>query len=238
MGEAGPVDRHVHQASGLDAAVAVLLQQDHLAGQRRQSGIPRLLHCLAPHRFGIHVIAEGAQIAVPERLEVDDGGIGIARSRRTDVILRETLPAQRGDMLGLLRRRHDQRKANPLDAGKMLRQLQRVDVVFESVAVGGGSGGKQAAGAVQDFFVVQHALGDAAVGFMDAELEFRLLLFLGVSAGILPEPADDHQENDQHHPGNQPLPPKPFLDLLHSVFPAMAAAMINGPMSFAKTSNW
>ena len=53
-----------------------------LARQRGPPRVARALHRLAPHGLGIHVVAEGAQVAPREGLEVDDGAVGVAISGR------------------------------------------------------------------------------------------------------------------------------------------------------------
>src|SRR5690606_8975434 len=68
------------------------------AGEYCLSSIPGLGHGSPAYRFRVHVVAEGAQIAVDKGFEVDDGAVGFALAGRRDRVLRETFGADTGDM--------------------------------------------------------------------------------------------------------------------------------------------
>jgi hypothetical protein len=120
--QAAAVDRDVHQEARLHVLRAFLHQRDP-AGDGRRAAVARRLHRRAPHRLAEHVVAEGAQVAAFEGLDVGNRGDEVARTGRLDLVV-AAKPAARIAATGGRepRRRDDGGDPERLDAGKALDQ--------------------------------------------------------------------------------------------------------------------
>ena len=150
------VDRQVDQEAGLHLGAEFLHQRD-LARQRRQAGITRALHRLAAHRLGVHVVPEGAQVAIDEGLEVKDAAVGVALAWRMDGVVGEAFRAHPGNVRGQLIGGNHPREARALDPGQGPVELERGNVGPPFRAADVITGGKECGCAAQDLLVCLHA---------------------------------------------------------------------------------
>ncbi len=91
------IHRHIEQHTGLHLAMG-FLQQRHLAGNARFAELGGTLHGATASRLGIHVVAEGGQIAPEERLKIDDRSVELPLTWRMNVVIRVTLRTHVCDM--------------------------------------------------------------------------------------------------------------------------------------------
>ena len=113
------VHRDIHQGAGLHC-LAGLLHQNDFPGKHSGIIIPRLLHRRAAHGFGEHIVAKGAQVPIRKGFEVDNGGVGLPFAGGPYLVLRETLAADRLDVLDQLLAGNQLRKPDALNAGQLL----------------------------------------------------------------------------------------------------------------------
>src|SRR5690606_27628236 len=86
--------------------------------------IPSPLHGPAADGFSVHVIAKCALVAPVERLQIQNGGIGLQIALWLDGVVRETLLAHGSDDLLPFFRLDPTGEAKPSDAGVILLKLQ------------------------------------------------------------------------------------------------------------------
>src|SRR5690606_3322956 len=87
-----PVDRKIHEHTGLYADLNFLFQLD-LARQSNGAVITRMFHRLLSHRIGKHVVTESALIARIERLQINNRTVNITIALGPDPIFRESFAA-------------------------------------------------------------------------------------------------------------------------------------------------
>ena len=121
------IDRDIHQGPGLDFSAGFLHQFD-LAGQRRLAGVASLFHGGPPDRIGVHVETEGAQVAVAEGFEINNGRVEAALAGRAHGIVGESFAANLRDVGGKLIRGDGLGKADSLYAGDTSARPQCLDV--------------------------------------------------------------------------------------------------------------
>ena len=153
------VDWDIHEGPGLDLGAGLLDQLD-LAGQGRLPGVARPVHRGSPNRLGVHIKTEGAQVAVAEGFQIDDGGIERTLARRSDAVVGKPFIPDAGEMGGEFLRANDLCKPDPLDAGHTATRPQGLDVGPPVVALHPGRRGKQGGAPAQDQRIGAQALTD------------------------------------------------------------------------------
>ena len=202
MRAAVPVYRQIHEKAGLHLLPCFLHQRD-LARQRRFIQIARLLHGGTAHRFRIHVVAKGAQVAAAEGLQKNDGRIESAFALRAQGVAGEAFFADGFDVPDFFVRRDDQRKTDALDARIVILQAQVGHVVTEFTPINIFRRDMQALDAAQDLFIGGQPLLDAQHDLAGVVREPALLK---LARGVKDRELDKVSRNEaarQHQPGQQ-----------------------------------
>ena len=171
------VDREIQENPGLEVLVG-FLHQLNFAGEGGLTQIRRPAHRLLAHRFGEHVEAEGPQVPLLERLQVDDRGVDRPLPGGANVVIRKTLPAQLHEVPVQLGRGDPQRKPDPLDSRIALGYLQAGDEGGERALGHRFTGLEEPAGGQQGLFVVAEAGLDPCHGVAATVVEIGMDLTL------------------------------------------------------------
>jgi len=196
------VDRQRDDEAGLHRIGGFLLEQQ-LARHGRQPGIARLFERGAAHRLGQAVITESLQVAAGEGFEIDHRPVLAALAGRRHRIVREALGPHGGHVRFQLRPRHQAHEADALHAGKILAQLQALDIGVEFLAVDKVGTGKQALHAVQHLHIGLHARRDIVDQFTGTVVKAGAGVALGIKVGAPPDAAGRRQAKRCHQPRQQ-----------------------------------
>ncbi len=196
---------HIEQHPGLDRAMGLLYQR-HLAGDAGLAELRRALHGLLAYRFGVHVVAEGRQVAPAERFQKDDRGVQLALASWVDVVIGKALGADARHMGGSLSWTDGLGEADALDARITLGQGQSFDVQPPLFAADLLHRVEQAGAAEQDLFMVAQALADRLGDLLAQHLELLLGGPVLIGAQALPDDQLHQQREHQHAPGDTVSP--------------------------------
>ena len=121
------VDRHIDEEAGLDVLVG-FLDQPQPGGGRGGAAVAGAFHGGSAARLGVHVEAEGPQVAAGEGLDVDDGEVFGPLPLRRHAVAVETGGVQRRLVLLPVGGLHALGVADGLDAGIAVLHMQAGDV--------------------------------------------------------------------------------------------------------------
>ena len=193
------IDRDIHECTRLNFGGG-FLHEDNLTRENGFAGVSRPFHGGSSHGLGEHVVAEGAQVAVPKRFEVDDRCVDRSLAGRAHCVFWISFAANAGDVGGQLIGSNNLGKPNPLDAGNTALHAQCLDVVPPCLAIYASSCCKEPCAASKNQCVGIQSLVDFEDNLIAGESE--LLKSIGF-AGPLDLEADEcseKQSDDENRP--------------------------------------